>query len=342
LLNGWVSAVIAEFPQCHQIETFVAIDEEVFPYEVLTQAPEWDKHIGQDDEGRDREEGKSAFYRITFPNNQGGRYYPGIPPFPGTPSAVDCITEVHNEETGQWGPLPPGHCTPRQAGGDEEEAERAARRRAAASCPDDKNWDWGNTPSGSDYSGDWRVKDKDRANQWLRGKSTSDTEQEDEEDNRDFANSAVPDSILSKHHSQLNQGSPTLCLTKAHKGKGRDGGDVAADIDSVHEQGTHESESVEDDAMDVDTDPEPLHSHKAAWRFFKEEVKEVDAFGCRVNEEVVQLANKWHCQPHNIMFQAGLGTRLSRQANPYNEFRSWYASVHKKEVDSMLSHHSIH
>jgi len=131
---------------------------------------------------------------------------------------------------------------------------------------------------------------------------TSDTEQEDEEDNRDFANSTVLDSILSKHYSQLNQGSPTPRLTKAHKGKGRDGRDIAADIDSVHEQGTHKGESIEDDTMDVDADPEPLHSHKAVRRFSKEEVEEVDAFGRRVNEEAVQLANKWHRQPHDIMF----------------------------------------
>ena len=218
---------------------------------------------------------------------------------------------MHNKEMGQWGPLPPGHCTPRQAEGDEEEAERAAHRQAAASCLDDENQDWGNTPSGSNYSGDRRVKDKDRANRWSRGKLASDTEQEDEEDNRDFANSVVLDSILSKRHSQLNQGSPTLHLTKAHKGKGRDGGDIAADINSVCEQGTHESKSVEDDAMDVDADLEPLHSHKAAWRFSKEEVEEVDAFRHRVNEEVVQLANKWHCQPRDIMFRAGFGTQLS-------------------------------
>jgi hypothetical protein len=91
-------------------------------------------------------------------------------------------------------------------------------------------------------------------------------------------------------------------LTKAHKGKGRDGGDVAADIESLCEQGTHEGESIEDDAMDVDADSEPLCSHKGVQRFSKEEAEEVDAFRRRVNEEAVQLANKWHCQPRDIMF----------------------------------------
>jgi len=97
----------------HPATSPAIINEEVFPFEVLTQDPKWDEHIGQDDEGGDGEEGESAFYRITFPDNQGGAYYPGIPPFPGTPSEADRITEVRNEETGQWGPLPPGHCAPR-------------------------------------------------------------------------------------------------------------------------------------------------------------------------------------------------------------------------------------
>jgi hypothetical protein len=341
--------------------------DEGFPFTVFTQAPMRDDHSnspndgelegrkadvdggeederggdedegerrgeGDEDEDRAEEEDDSAFYRIMFPLNQGGAHYTGIPPYPGSPSEADRITEIRDEITGQWRPLPPGYCAPRRTEVDEIDAARL--RRLAAEVHQHGETDPGDTPSGSDYSGDRRVKEKDRAKRQSRGKSTSDTEEEDDEDDREFAKDAVPDSNLSKRRRQLRQDSPPPRFTKAQKGKGRDRVDHAG---AGQERGTHGG-GGDGDTMVVDMDEQPNRSRQAVRGYSKEEIAEVDAFGCRVSEEAAQLAQKWGRKARDVLVRAGLGTRLSRRPNTYNEYRTWYASLHKdkKDPDSAL------
>jgi hypothetical protein len=66
----------------------------------------------------------------------------------------------------------------------------------------------------------------------------------------------------------------------------------------------------------------------------RQEKEEIAAFGSRVAEESEALAKKWKRQRRDVLIQAGLGSRLSRGPNTYNEFMSWYASTHEKDAKS--------
>jgi uncharacterized protein YgiB involved in biofilm formation len=254
------------------------------------------------EQGSDPEPDSTLYcsYRYNFPKDTGLAYYPGIPPFPGNPGAADRLTEVRDEKTGEWGPLPAGHCAPRRSDGDEEEAAEAEEQGQS---------DHESTPTASDYSDNRKVQEKDRARRRSRGKSVSDTEEEDAEDDRDFANDAIPKKAKA----------PTSRFTKAQKGKGRERGGA--------EHSAHGSPSKV-----------PTGRHKTPRGYSKEEVEEISAFGQGVAEEADILARKWNRQHRDVMVRAGLGMRLSRKGNTYNEYRAWYASVHHKGPESMWSY----
>jgi hypothetical protein len=288
-------------------------EEEEYP-NILTQIPN-DGHSGQDIQDKD-EDGmnldETAFYRITYPNNQGGSYYPGIPPFPGSPSAADCITEIRNKETGQWECLPSGHCALRRADGDDQDAQ------LAMSNPVDNNDDEHvreSSPSGSDYSTARKAKERDRVYRRSRGRPASDTEEEDEQDDNAFVESLAQE--LSATHTwrrKPNGNSPPSRFTKEQKGKARAANDDAMEVDA-----------------DGDVDEQNKGHRKAARGISKEEKSDVDAFGKDVVACTEELADKWNRKPCDILIRAGLGTRLSWGPNTYNDFKAWYADVHKDE-----------
>lgn len=261
----------------------------------------------EESEGSDVEQ-DSAFYRYNFPG-AGVSYYSGIPPFLGDPGAADRLTEVRNEETCKWGPLPAGYCAPRRSDGDQQEAEEAEEQGRTSAVQQGSDLEYESTPTGSDYSDNRKVQEKDRARRRTRGKSVSDTEEEDAEDDRDLADDTIPEKQTGCR--QHNKRAHTPRFTKAQKGKGREKGGVRH-------------------MTDGDTNQEPIGPRKIARGHSKEEVEEIDTFGQRVAAEADALARKWNRQHRDVMLQAGLGMRLSRKGNTYNEYRAWYASVHQK------------
>jgi hypothetical protein len=288
-------------------------EEEEYP-SILTQIPN-DGYSGQDTQEMGEDEtnpDETAFYRITYPNNQGGSHYPGIPPFPGSPSAADRITEIRNEETGRWEHLPPGHCAPRRADGDDRDAQLAMLATLTPVDHHDDECARESSPSGSDYSTARKVKERDRVYRRSRGRPASDTEEEDDQDDNAFAESLAQE--LSSTHTQrrkLNGDPPPSRFTKEQKGKDRAADD---DVDA-----------------DVGTDEENKGHRKAARGISKEEKSEVDAFAKNVVARAEELADKWNRKPRDILIRAGLGTRLSRGPNTYNDFKAWYTAVHKDE-----------
>jgi hypothetical protein len=336
--------------------------EEEFP-EIFTQIPNGDNmgYSGQDSQEEDEvrmDLDDSAFYRITYPNDQGGAHYSGIPPFPGSPSAADRITEIRNEETGQWEPLPPGYCAPRRADGDDREVLLASASYPAEDDDDDIARE--SSPSGSDYSSARKAKERDRAYRRSRGRPASDTEEEDDDDYHAFAQSLAQE--LSATHSKghtLDRDSPTPRFTKEQKGKGREANNDVMNVNVDRDADGEESDmrhtlnrnsatprftkeqkgkgrEANDDAMDVDADRdvdggESDRRRKATRGISKEEKAEVEAFGQTVTERADELASKWNRQRRDILIRACLGTRLSRGPNSYNDFKSWYAEVHRDE-----------
>jgi hypothetical protein len=108
-------------------------------------------------------------------------YYSGIPPFLGDPGAADRLTEVCNEKTGKWRPLPDGYCAPRHLDGDQQEAEEAEEQGWTSAVQQGSDIEYESTPTGSDYSNNRKVQEKDQARRRTRGKSVLDTEAEDAE-----------------------------------------------------------------------------------------------------------------------------------------------------------------
>jgi hypothetical protein len=316
--------------------------------EIPTPAPDEFAGVGDDQENI---LGDQAFYRFTLPNGGGGTHYTAIPPYPGSPSAADRFTEVRDEVLGGWVPLPPGHCAPRNAEGDHRAAEAAEASQRQT----------GEESSGSDsnYSEGRRAKEKERAKKRSSGRPASDTEEEDEEDDKELADGAIPESTnVQSRRRTLNHDTPTPRFTSAQKGKGRRVQNEQSmnvdtrespDEDSMGppftqaEKGRNRQIEEDHDGMEVDAEgvPEVIADQqpaKAPRRRSDAEQREVEGFGLRVSEEAQVLARRWHRQPREILFAAGLGTRLSRGENTYNDYKNWYSSVHTKPKHSKLLH----
>jgi hypothetical protein len=137
-----------------------------------------------------------VFYQYLYPDGGSTRYV-GIPPYSGVPGEDDRRTLMRDEDSMVWTTLPPGHCAPRYWDMHPENVNPMV--------PEDgeDGESRGSSPTASNFSDDRRLKEKKREEKKEDGRYyVSDTEAEDDEDDRDLADSVVPDSDVPKGAQQ--------------------------------------------------------------------------------------------------------------------------------------------
>jgi hypothetical protein len=299
-------------------------------------------------------------YEYSFPGGGGSRYN-GIPPYPGTTTEADRRTMMHDEELGQWLPIPPGYSAPRRAPQDAEEAEAAVWGHPPIHGEDDSR---SSSPTGSNFSEDRRAKEQAREKKKKQGRDVSDTENEDDEDDRALADSVVPESSarVSRRVTVTIRGSITpepsqpreprgthlpaqpstqrANISRARKGKGRamEGPDEMMAVDEETAGDVQQDVDMDDEGMDIygkdeESEEDADETRVMGRRYTKEEEKEIGVFGMEVKERAEQLAAKYGRKSGNVLIMAGLGMKLARKENISNVYKSWYAMKHDKDSD---------
>jgi hypothetical protein len=219
--------------------------------------------------------------------------------------------------------------------------------------------------AGSNFSQARNEKLRKRALRRSRGKSVSDTSDEDEEAEQEMDDDVVPDSSPRRASGALDK---TLPSTR-HKGKQstldrkEDGGDEVdetgidvahmsrrgAALGSLHKKqlsskqkgkqraGDHTDTESDSGGGNNDGDDDRSHLRYATGPLSEEGQEEARKFGEATKMHADELARKYNKSPNTIMLAAGLTVQNARQRdNISNKFKVWYAHHHPKLEKGVL------
>jgi hypothetical protein len=184
-------------------------------------------------------------------------------------------------------------------------------------------------PSGSDFEADRQVKLAKRNFRRSHGKSVSNTEDDDLEDERELL-----EEVASETQRRLGHSPPPL--TAKEKGKGRalvsdDEGDQSDGRQPTPTSGSrHDLEEEEEEEEE-----EPTHGRKYG-PLSKAALLEAVELGNRTREDAERIAKKYGKAPRTVMIAAGLGIQNAREPNFCNQYKVWYAHHHPKPDGSKL------
>ena len=167
-------------------------------------------------------------------------------------------------------------------------------------------------PSGSDFGDEREAKLRKRAFRQSRGKSVSDTEEEDLEGEDDLVGELVSDDAFRSGHVRRQSPSSTR-LTAEQKGK-------------------RPMSNEDDEREESDETTGLMHGPLS-----KEAVKEALALGKATRQSAEAIAKKYGKSARAVMIAAGLGIQNAREPNFSNQYKVWYAHHHPKPKDGKSS-----
>jgi hypothetical protein len=173
-------------------------------------------------------------------------------------------------------------------------------------------------PSGSDYEAGREARMRQRAFYRSRGKSVSDTEEEEHEDDE-----RLEEELASEGMRRRGQSLPRF--TAEQKGKGK--------VKPVEARGDVDEEDNNSD----DDEPGNVHGPMS-----KDAVKEAAELGKRTRKTAELIARKYGKTVRNVMIAAGLGIQNARKSNFSNLWKVWYAHHHPSQEGGKLCNHIVY
>jgi hypothetical protein len=163
-------------------------------------------------------------------------------------------------------------------------------------------------PSGSDYEAARDAKMKQRAFYRRRGKSVSDTEEEELEEDARLERELVEERV-----GKRGQSLPRYTAEEKGKGKAKSG-------------------QVEEDVVNEDDEDEDEEANRNMHGpLSKAGMAEAVELGNQTRKSAELIAKKYGKTVRNVMISAGLGIQNARQDNFSNLFKVWYAHHHPSQ-----------
>jgi len=177
----------------------------------------------------------------------------------------------------------------------------------------------------SDYGNSREKALKQRALRCNRGRSVSDTEDEDQEAEDQMNSEVVPESDAHHRHRAVPK-AKTKSLSAKQKGKQR--ATDPTDSAGEDEDGNGDDDEEMDDNSKDDSHPRVRY---VTGPLSEEAQEEVQKLGEETKARADDLARKYRKSPGVIMRMAGLGVQNARQRdNIANKHKTWYSHYHPK------------